>query len=166
MMNTILSKIKKWYDPRALGYYIMMILCLVIMGASWILNMGWVRMLLTWLAFPIIHAVVFAIINGKAISKLVYSAKLKIYTLISYATYVLAYVFFPDGGDEGTMYVFFGLIHNNTVAFIAGIFSVLCFAIYIIFTTDQLKEMSRIKKTLARELTNQLKGGEADQPLS
>ncbi len=166
MMNTILSKIKKWYDPKALGYYIMMILCLVIMGASWVLNMGWLRVILTWLAFPIIHAVAVIIINGKAVTKLAYSVTLRIYTVISLLTSVLSYVFLPDFGDVGGMYVFFGLIENETIVDTAFEISLICFAAYIVVTVLQLIEMGRIKKKLAGELTNQLEEGEADQPLS
>ena len=162
----LLLKLKKRNDSKSIFYYVMMLLCLVIMGASWILNMGWLRVFLTWLAFPIIHAVAVIIINGKAVTKLAYSVTLRIYTVISLLTSVLSHVLFPDGGDEGGMYVFFGLIENETIVDTAFEISLICFAAYIVVTVLQLIEMGRIKKKLARELTNQWKEGEADQPLS
>ncbi len=162
----LLLKLKKRNDSKSIFYYVMMLLCLVIMGASWILNMGWLRVFLTLAAFPIIHAVVFIIINGKAITKQAYSVRLRIYTGLSFLTSVLSHVLFPDGGDEGGMYVFFGLIQDEEIVGLATDVSVVCIGIYIVVTILQLIEMGRIKKMLAEEAINQAEEGETDQPLS
>ncbi len=147
-LGRLLLKLRKCNQPIIIKYYILMIMCILIVAASWVLNMGWLRVILTWLAFPIIHSVIFAIINGKALLRLFCSSKLRIYTLISYVSYVFSHIFFPDFADIGPMYVFFRLLRDNTIACISGIFSVMSFVIYIIFTVFQLIEISRIKRTL------------------
>lgn len=142
----LLLKIKKLNHPEIIKYYFFMILCLLVMVASWILNIGWFRLILTWLAFPIIHFVLFAILNGKAMLKLFLSQKLKIYTLLSYATYIISYLFLPDGGDYGPMYVFFGLLHNDIAAYIASVICEISFIAHIIISIFQLIEISKTKQ--------------------
>ncbi len=144
----VLLKLIKLKQPKTIIYYVTMILCILIVAASWILNMGWYRLILTWLTVPFIHPIIFAVINGKALPNLIYSAKLKIYTLITYITYVLMYAFFPDGGDVGSAYVFFGLISNDTAVYILGLLSTVCLVTYIIFTILQIIESGKIKKKL------------------
>lgn len=144
-LTHLLIKIKKLNQPGIIKYYFLMLLCILIMTASWLLNMGWYRIILTWLAFPIIHLVLFIIINGKILLKLFCSKALKVYTLLSYVSYLLFYLMLPDGGDIGTMYVIFSLLHNNTVAYIAGVLSVTSFFAHIVFTVFQLIEIRRLK---------------------
>lgn len=144
-LTRLLIKIKKLNQPRIIKYYFLMLLCILIMTASWLLNMGWYRIILTWLAFPIIHLVLFIIINGKILLKLFCSKALKVYTLLSYVSYLLFYLMLPDGGDIGTMYILFSLFHNNTVAYIAGVLSVTSFFAHIVFTVFQLIEIRRLK---------------------
>ncbi len=144
-LTRLLIKIKKLNQPEIFKYYFLMLLCILIMTASWLLNMGWYRIILTWLAFPIIHLVLFIIINGKILLKLFCSKALKVYTLLSYVSYLLFYLMLPDGGDIGTMYVLFNLLHNNTVAYIAGVLSVTSFFAHIVFTVFQLIEIRRLK---------------------
>lgn len=142
----LLLKIKKLNHPEIIKYYLLMIICFFIMAASWIFNIGWYRLILTLLAFPIVHYVLFAIVDGKALLKLFLSKKLKIYTLISYTTYIISYLSFPDGGDYGPMYVFFGLINNNDIAKTASVLCVISFIAHIIVSIFQLIEMSKIKR--------------------
>ena len=123
-------------------------LCILIVAASWILNMGWYRVILTWLTVPFVHPVIFAVINGKVLPNLIYSAKLRAYTLTTYITYVLMYAFFPDGGDIGSAYVFFGLINNNTAVHILGVLSTVSLVAYIVFTILQIIESGKAKKKL------------------
>lgn len=78
--------------------------------------------------------------------KLFLSPKLKIYTLLSYATYIISYLSFSDGGDYGPMYVFFGLLRNNIVAQIAGVLCEISFIAHIIVTVFQLIEISKMKQ--------------------
>ena len=59
---------------------------------------------------------------------------------------MVSYLSFPDGGDYGPMYVFFGLVHNDIVARIAGVICVIGFVANIIVLIFQLKEIKKIKQ--------------------
>jgi len=144
----LLLKLIKLKQPKIILYYFIMVMCILMVAASWTLNMGWYRLILTWLTVPFIHPIIFAVINSKALPNLIYSAKLKIYTLITYITYVLMYSFFPDGGDVDSAYAFFGLISNDTVVYILGLLSTVCLVTYIIFTILQIIESGKVKKKL------------------
>ncbi len=147
----MLSKAKRFTKPSAVVFYIVMAVSVITVLASWVLNMGWFRVFLTWLAVPFVHMTIFVIINIIVLPELSYSKKLKIYTLISYFSCLLMYFMFPDGGDTGTMYVFFGLIDNEKIV---DVFFSLCgwfLVAHITFTVLQLIEFGKIKKNLADE---------------
>ncbi|MBR6794329.1 MAG: hypothetical protein IKM48_08265, partial [Clostridia bacterium] len=65
-----------------------------------------------------------------------------------YITYVLMYAFFPDDGDIGSAYVFFGLINNSTAVHILGVLSTVSLVAYIVFTILQIIESGKVKKKL------------------
>ena len=142
----LFQKLKGLNRPEIIKYYFLMIFCLFIMIPSWIFNIGWYRLLLTFLAFPVVHYVLFAIINGKSMVRLFFSKKLKIYLWISYSTYIISYLSFPDGGDYGPMYVFFGLINNNHVIKVAGVLCAISFIAHIIVSVLQIIEINKIKQ--------------------
>ena len=141
----LLLKIINLRQPQTTRYCIIMVICILIASASWILNMGWLRLILTWFAVPFIHPIIFVVINSKALPNIIYSAKLKIYTLITYITYVLMYVFLPDGGDIGPMYTFFGLISNDLAVNVLTVLSEVCLIAYITFTILQITENKKVK---------------------
>ena len=58
------------------------------------------------------------------------------------------YAFFPDGGDVGSVYVFFGLINNSSAVHILGVLSTVSLIVYIIFTILQIIENGKVKKKL------------------
>ncbi len=139
-------KIKKLEHPKIFKYYFLMIAAIIIMAASWILNIGWLRFILTIFALPVIHTVLFAIINGKAMQKILLSKKIRIYTLLSLLTYIGIYVFLPDGGDVGTLYVFFGILHSGFAAVIAAVICQPIFIAHIIVSILQIVELNNLKK--------------------
>lgn len=142
----LFQKLKGLNRPKIIIYYFLMILCLFVMIPSWIFNIGWYRLILTFLAFPFVHYVLFAIINGKSMLKLFSSKKLKYYIWISFSTYIISYLSFPDGGDYGPMYVFFGLINNNHVINIASVLCATSFIIHVIVSVLQIIEINKIKQ--------------------
>ena len=103
-------------NKTAKKWYVIIILSVVIMILSWIFNMGWLRVVLTWIPLPFIHTVAFLFINIKTANKVSSFQSLKKYIILSCTTYLLSYLLFPDGGDIGGMYFFFGLIRNNLIA--------------------------------------------------
>lgn len=123
-------------DQTAKRWYKIIIIFVIIAIASWILNMGWFRVFLTWIALPFIHTVAFLLINMKSANRVSSYKKLKKYMILSCMTYLLPYLLFPDGGDGGGMYLFFTLIRNDTVAnvmmYIAPIIFVVNIAVLIL----------------------------------
>ena len=126
--------------------------CIVIAAVSWIMNMGWLRVFLTWFPIPILHTIFFKLVNIR-VAKWVRlnraTLKTKLLSALSCAFYLLAYLLFPDVGDVGTGYMFFGLIHDSRVeAFIpiAIIFFVANIAVMIIqfINTKQSEENIKI----------------------
>ena len=130
-------------------YVLISVLCVFIVAASWILNFGWLRFFLTLLMVPVIHAAVFVIINNFSASYVNQSVRLKIYTVLSYVTYVFGYLTFPDGGDYGPMYVFFGLIRNDAVAGLANYASEACFLAHTVLLVLQIGEVIIAKRKIA-----------------
>ncbi len=111
---------------------------------SWLLNFGWIRFIMTLLFIPVIHSIAFIIINNRSASYMDCSAKLKRYVTLSYITYLSGYLLFPDGGDVGQMYLFFGLIRSNTIAELCYFPTVLLFTANIALLVLQSKERKKI----------------------
>ena len=103
-------KAKKRADHAAIRWYAMTVMCIVLMIPSWILNMGWIRMVLTWLLLPVIHSFVFICINFKLANGLSTFKGYKKFLNLSCITYLLTYFLLPDVGDVGGAYMFFTLI--------------------------------------------------------
>lgn len=133
-------------NSTKLKYNLISILCVMTAIASWVLNPGWLRVVMTIFTIPVIHAIAFMIINSIAASYVDKSVKLKRYIILSYITYLLGYILLPDGGDIGPMYVFFGIIHNNVVAGIAYSLSSIAFLGNIVVLILQIAERKKIKK--------------------
>ena len=97
-------------------YYALMVLSALVLLASWILNMGWYRFVFTIIPIPLMHTVAYLIINIKAIRRSSSFQGLDKYIILSAVSYMLSYSLFPDDGDIGETYFFFGLIHNDAIA--------------------------------------------------
>lgn len=141
-------KLKKLHHRQSIVYFFLMIATVIIMMASWFLNFGWLRLFLTWIPLPIIHILAFLIINSIILQKLSLSVKLKIYTAMSYVTFLLSYFLFPDGGDVGGMYFFFTLIRNDMLVDIAFALCGVSLVTHIIFTVLQIIEYCKVKKQI------------------
>ncbi len=139
-------KFIKVNQTKSIAYLSLMIICILIAFASWILNFGWFRLILTFYGISIVFTVLFVMSNSKAASHISESKKLQVYTVITYVTYLCAYLFLPDGGDVGPMYVFFSLIQSNTIAYISFFLFIISFGAYIVFTILQFKEVDKINE--------------------
>jgi hypothetical protein len=115
------------------------------MLASWIVNIGWYRIILTWIPIPLIHTVAFIIVNFKAIRNVAHSDKLKKYISWSWATYLTAYLLFPDGGDDGAVRVFFNLIRNDVLCTIAMCAAIICFCANVAVLSLEYDDCKKIK---------------------
>ena len=134
----IVQIIKKYKLLNIKGF-ILSGICIIIATASFIFNIGWYRFAMMMVLLPIIQPILFLAIN-LIIAK--HCDKIKFAKLVNYIfiiTYLVFWVFLPDGGDAGSMYLFFGLVHNDELAivgekvsFLAGIIHIVCLAIHIV----------------------------------
>ncbi len=88
--------------------------CVLIMAVSWFMNFGWFRFALTFMPVPLVHIAFFVVIINLAAKYT--ERKIYIAIILTQITFLMTYLFFPDGGDIGGMYVLFGRIHNDVIA--------------------------------------------------
>lgn len=122
------------------------IFSLIIAAASWIFNMGWIRFMMTLTLIPFIHAMIFFLTNLFTARYIDESQKLKILNLLFCITYMISYIFLPDGADTGGLYFFFGLIHNSTLSYVAQAISYIAFFAHIILFVMQIIQWVKQKK--------------------
>lgn len=123
------------------------LICVVVAGFSWVLNMGWLRFVMTILLIPFGHAIAFLVTVFSTVKYIDKSPKTKILNILFITTYLLFYAFLPDGGDVGGMYLFFGLIRNDVIAQLAYYFSGLAFVANAVIFIMQIAEIKKSKKT-------------------
>ncbi len=92
------------------------IILIVIMLASWVLNIGWLRFGLTFYLVPLILPIIFIVGNNISYKYLSTSKAIKIATLISFITFLPPHLLVADISDIGEFYLFFGLIVSDSVA--------------------------------------------------
>ena len=128
---------KKWYA--------VIILCVVVMILSWIFNIGWLRLILTWIPLPLIHTIAFLFVNFKAANKVSTFKSMKKYMILSCASYSLVYLLLPDGGDVGGMYMFFTLIRNEVITSIMMYISNIIFCVNIASLAIEYSELRKCR---------------------
>lgn len=121
--------------------------CIGVMVASWIINIGWFRVILTFSGFPFFHIGIFAFAICFALKKDC-SKITMVLAALAQATFVITYVLFPDGGDFGSAYLFFGLIHNDEIASIGfwGAFFAFCVHVVLLIALIVRGFMAKEKK--------------------
>lgn len=127
-------------------YVLLTVVCILVAGASWIFNFGWLRVFLSLIGFPLFYGALFCFANCKAAARAAESRTMRKYILWSCITYVTAYFCFPDAGDVGEMPVFFSLIRNDMVADIALVVSVVAFVANIVLMIVEIAVASQWEK--------------------
>ncbi|MBR5307615.1 MAG: hypothetical protein IKU43_02505 [Clostridia bacterium] len=143
-----LIKAKRSYTKRV---GILTAISVVIVIASWFLNFGLIRFAMTLSLIPVIHGIIYIVSN---IIFSMYAEKLPrlVKTNILYIiTYILPYIFLPDGGNVGEMYFFFGLVHSNFLAYIAYFASLLFALAHIALFILQIVFIVKIKRKEKQE---------------
>ena len=128
------------------------LILVVIAAVSWILNAGWLRVFLTVVGAPFLHSIVFIVMSVFASKHARDSRRIRIASIVYQLTYILSYLCFPDGGDIGGMYFFFGLIHNDVLvstAFFICIMSLISH--FIVFINLIVQMFMRGKNRFSRE---------------
>ena len=131
----VCSIIRKEY--MKLRCYLFSILCVLIAAASWVFNLGWFRTFITMSGIPVVHAILFFFMNSRAAAYFEKSSRMKLYTRLSGLFYLGAYLLFPDGGDYGPMYMFFGLIRSDTICTAAFFLSFACLTAHVVMLVMQ-----------------------------
>ena len=103
------------------------IVCVIIAAISFIMNPGWIRVVLLWLGVPWIHISAFLFVGILASYKIRYSKAIKIISILSCLTYLFANFLLPDGGDYEGPYMFFTIIRNDFLVTIGGVISTTLF---------------------------------------
>ena len=127
-----IKRMKQSGEARFIIHFYIMIACIIIAAISWVMNFGWYRVFLTWFPIPLVHTVAFAVLIHKAVYLMSRYKRFRIYSIFSHITYLASYLLFPDGGDMGPGYVFFGLIRNDAAYSIAMPISLTCFGVNVI----------------------------------
>ena len=90
--------------------------CIAVALASWVLNIGWLRFVMTLLFVPLTYCAIFFTVNTIAAKYSKCSAILKWCNLIYVATFILANLLYPDVSGTvngvGETYFLFGLVRN------------------------------------------------------
>ncbi len=128
------------------------VILIAVLFASWIFNIGWGRVVLTFVLFPFIQALAIFIFNLIAVKYFHYSKTILIFNIIFNVSCLLFHFTFADGGDIGGMYMFFHLITNEKIVEIASVFSGVFFIIHIVFLVLQITFMTTTKKRIKSEL--------------
>lgn len=143
-----IKRILSCEQPKNIVYLLAFIGCVFLVAASWIFNMGWLRVILIWVPVPIVHLAIMLALVCKACEVIHLSQRLKKYTLLSLVTYCAAYLLLPDFGDVGGAYMLFGLIRGDSVATVAFVFAALSAVVNIcmlIFMNDETKKLKQAK---------------------
>ena len=135
-MNTSKGKIKT---------IIISVISILVVVATWMFNLGWLRLFMT--AFLIPHIVLFVFMNLYSTKYFDNSKRIKILNIFFVLTFLFAYVFMPDS-DDISSYVFFGLVHNENVLNIAEIISTVAFVGNVVTFIMQIIGIEKIKKNL------------------
>ena len=107
------------------------IVFILVAAASWVLNVGWLRVILTLFLAPVFHAVLFFVGNHFCARYIPQNKWLKLVTGCSYVTYLLLYLLLPDFGDVRPGYLFFHLIENDMAASVCMVISEGLFFLHI-----------------------------------
>ncbi|MCZ8517389.1 hypothetical protein O9H85_34590 [Paenibacillus filicis] len=102
---------------------ILSILFILIVGVSWFMNLGWIRII--FMIPMIFHAILFYFSNSSFHrNKNKISNSMKLVNSSVYGTYLLCYILLPDGGDtEDSFTVFFRIIKNEMFINVAAVAS-------------------------------------------
>lgn len=140
-------KNRKNNSPSKKKMILLSILAIFIAAVSWILNMGWIRFIMTFMLIPFIHVIIFFFTNLIMASYVDKAKNIKILNLLFGMTYLLFYIFLPDAADYGEMYFFFGLIHSNLFSNIAYGVSSISFLGHIALFILQIIYVVKTRKT-------------------
>lgn len=124
------------------------LLCIAIAAISWILNMGWLRLSMTFLLIPFFHAIIFFLVNIFSLDCVQKSKKSKSIYIMLCITYLLPYLLLPDFGDTNEGYLFFGLIHvHGDIPVVFGAAAWIAALAHIVLLILQTAKIIKMRKS-------------------
>lgn len=105
--------------------------CFAVSVASIILNMGWMRFIMIFSLIPIVYPIAFWYCNMLAAKHKSDIPKVAVTNVLFIITYLIFWVFLPDGGDYGPQYFMFGKIADDNLSLIAWMISAIAGATHI-----------------------------------
>ncbi len=139
------------------------ILLIGIAAASWLMNMGWIRVAMTLFLVPFVHSFLFFITNVWVANYRAESKKLKAINRWFCVSYLLGYLLLPDGGDVGGLYVFFGLVQNDTVAYLCEVLWAIAGIVQLVTFVWQIPVLLKTKfEQKRRKAAEELPGGQEE----
>lgn len=128
------------------------ILFIAVMLASLLLNLGWLRLVLTYTLFPVIHSVIFFLGNNFSAKYIAENEAVKYITISSYATFLLPHILMPDTADIGEAYMFFHIIESSAIAGVCTKLGLLIFAVHIALVFTQYILCICLRRKHSREV--------------
>lgn len=118
-------------------------------AASWLFNIGWLRLILTFTFVPVLMIILVFVANCLSFKYFKFSSNLKDLNTLFNLSYLFFWLLLPDYGDYGDPYMLFGLIKSRELTSIASplasAFALLFAATFII----QMVQIAKLKKALS-----------------
>ncbi|MBO4950096.1 MAG: hypothetical protein J6E38_03660 [Clostridia bacterium] len=119
---------------------------ILVAAASWIFNMGWLRLIMTLFLVPFIHAAVLIAVSIIASKYYDISNKLTIFNTLFLFSYAVVYVCIPDF-DDVKGYCLFSLVReNDLIMSICYVIMELALCLHIIMLVLIVIEIVRCKR--------------------
>ena len=111
--------------------------CIILVGVSWVTNIGWIRLIF----FPVtvVHAVIFFLANYFYCSYAKASSKMRLVNLGVYTTYLLTNILMPDFGDTpDSIRVMFGLLDARNLSGLFTFLAAMFFLVHLVLVIIQV----------------------------
>ena len=151
-METKGDFIEEHSTANRVKYNTLSILFIAIVGLSWFMNIGWIRVI--YILPMLIHAIVFYLSNSSYHrNKNIASKNMNIVNRLVYITYLFCNVLLPDGGDTAdSVRVFFGFITNDLFINIASVVSEVLLIVNLVLIIIQIIYTMTVKLDIKDEM--------------
>ncbi|MBE7036870.1 MAG: hypothetical protein E7403_06230 [Ruminococcaceae bacterium] len=125
---------------------IISLICIVVTAASWFFNMGWFRVIMTFMLIPIVQPLLFLITNLYASLYTAESPGVKVINLFFIITHLMFWVLLPDFADIGPTYFLFNLVRHDDLSMIALMVACMAGLAHIVLFIIQMVQFLKFKK--------------------
>lgn len=127
------------------------VISILISLVGFVTNFGWYRFMMTYMLLPVWYPLLLIISSSAAAATIKKSGTVKVIYLLSHILYVVSGLAMPDGGDDGSAYVFFGQIKCGdygleAVAVTMFVYALALIIVQIIIARDHRKALEKQNK--------------------